>query len=67
MFGTGKEAGADEDDFHVFKRKNREVSKSERDESKQKKQLELKVGVHTGTVKSSGDPPPGKSKKVVHF
>ncbi|KIM69671.1 hypothetical protein SCLCIDRAFT_1208169 [Scleroderma citrinum Foug A] len=60
VFGTGKEAGADEDDFHVFKRKNREVSKSERDESKQRKQLVLKVGAHTGTVKSFGDPLPGK-------
>lgn len=64
IFGIGRDAGADEDDFHAFKRNNGEVSKSEKDDSKQRKQLGRKVGAHTGTVKSFT---PGRSKKVVYF
>jgi len=30
FFGTGTEAGADEDDFHAFKRKSAEVDKEQK-------------------------------------
>ena len=34
VFGTGREAGADEDDFHTFKRKNVEVDREVQSEEK---------------------------------
>ncbi|KAK2464352.1 hypothetical protein APHAL10511_003809 [Amanita phalloides] len=42
--GTGRDAGADEDDFHVLKRRNREVELEEKREAKVKKrEVESKV------------------------
>ncbi|KAH7923147.1 hypothetical protein BV22DRAFT_1015989 [Leucogyrophana mollusca] len=67
MFGTGRDAGADEDDFHTFKRRNAEVDKDEKREEKTKRLVDVKAGVHTGTVKAFGKPPAAAPKKVVHF
>ncbi|KAG6335692.1 hypothetical protein ID866_3398 [Astraeus odoratus] len=67
VFGTGKEAGADEDDFHVFKRKNVEVSKDE-NRDKERKLQDVKAGARTKAIKSCGKPTltPGRAK-VVYF
>ncbi len=54
VFGIGKEAGADEDDFHIFKRKTREVERDGRREEKVKKMMDVKAGVHSGIVKPFG-------------
>ena len=67
LFGTGKEAGADEDDFHTFKRRTAEVSREEKAEEKLKKVQNIKVGAHSGTVKRFGAVPIAKPKKVVSF
>ncbi|KIJ68085.1 hypothetical protein HYDPIDRAFT_107723 [Hydnomerulius pinastri MD-312] len=68
LFGTGSGAGADEDDFHTFKRRTAEVSRDEKKEDKQWKQLDVKAGLHTGTVKAFGKAAlPSKTKKVVTF
>ncbi|KAF8557687.1 hypothetical protein OG21DRAFT_234877 [Imleria badia] len=68
IFGTGGGAGADEDDFHTFKRKTAEVSNDERKEERQKKRLDVKAGLHTGTVKAFGkNQVSSKPKKVVFF
>ncbi|CAL1706267.1 unnamed protein product [Somion occarium] len=66
FFGTGREAGADEDDFHTFKRRTAEVSHEEKVEEKLKKMRNVKVGAHSGVVKSFG-PTVVKPKKVVSF
>ena len=68
LVGTGGEAGADEDDFHTFKRVNAEVDKAEKAEERAKRRAEVKVGAHSGVVKAFGDAPPAtKKKKVVLF
>lgn len=68
IFGTGNGAGADEDDFHTFKRKNTEVSKYEKEEDRRRKKLDVKTGSYTGTVKAFGkNPVSSKAKKVVFF
>ena len=67
LVGTGKEGGADEDDFHTFKRTTVEVDKSEKAEMKAKKKAAVKVGAHTGVVKAFGGVPSEKKKKVVFF
>jgi len=65
---VGTEAGADEDDFHVFKRKTAEINLEEKDEEKKKKLQDVKVGVHSGVVKSFGKQEvSSRSKKVVSF
>ena len=65
--GTGQGGGADEDDFHTFKRMTVEVDKSEKLEEKAKRKAGVKVGAHTGVVKAFGDAPAPKKKKVVVF
>ena len=55
FWGTGVEAGADEDDFHMFKRKSAEVDKEQKTEERAQKLR------HEGPSKSQ------KSKKVVNF
>ncbi|KAI0751341.1 hypothetical protein C8Q80DRAFT_1218106 [Daedaleopsis nitida] len=65
--GTGQGGGADEDDFHTFKRMTVEVDKSERSEVKAKRKAEVKVGAHSGVVKAFGAAPAAKKKKVVVF
>ncbi|PPQ89467.1 hypothetical protein CVT25_011993 [Psilocybe cyanescens] len=66
VFGTGREVGADEDDFHSFKRKTTEIDRDERQETKLKQMLEVKAGVHSGVVKAYGAVP-ARPKKVVMF
>ena len=54
FFGTGTEAGADEDDFHTFKRKSAEVDKEQKAaERSQKSKLK--------------NPSKPQKKKVVDF
>ncbi|RPD61939.1 hypothetical protein L226DRAFT_508810 [Lentinus tigrinus ALCF2SS1-7] len=65
--GTGRESGADEDDFHTFKRMTVEVDKSEKAEEKAKKKAGVKVGAYSGVVRAFGDAPAPKKKKVVFF
>ncbi|TDL24284.1 hypothetical protein BD410DRAFT_767502 [Rickenella mellea] len=67
--GSGQEAGADEDDFHILKRKTAEVDKEERDESKTKRLANIKAGALTGIVKSFPKIPaaPSIPRKVVNF
>ncbi|KAH7913282.1 hypothetical protein BJ138DRAFT_657062 [Hygrophoropsis aurantiaca] len=67
LLGTGKDTGADEDDFHTFKRRNAEVDKDEKRDEKTKRIVDIKAGVHTGIVKAFGKPSIVASKKVVHF
>ncbi|KAI0339941.1 hypothetical protein BDW22DRAFT_559700 [Trametopsis cervina] len=66
LVGTGTEAGADEDDFHTFRRKHAEVSKEERADEKLKKQQAVKMGAHSGVVKAFGRVAP-KPQKVISF
>ncbi|KAJ7282944.1 hypothetical protein C8J57DRAFT_1433313 [Mycena rebaudengoi] len=66
MFGTGGEAGADEDDFHTFKRRRTEVDRDEKNEEKVKRLVDVRAGAYSGIVKTFGinvAPP----KKVVFF
>ncbi len=66
--GTGQGGGADEDDFHTFKRKTQEVDKAEKVGEKARRKAEVKVAAHSGVVKAFGDPVPGsKKKKAVFF
>ncbi|RDX53127.1 hypothetical protein OH76DRAFT_1376358 [Lentinus brumalis] len=65
--GTGRESGADEDDFHTFKRLTAEVDRSEKVGEKAKKKAGVKVGAHSGVVRAFGDAPAPKKKKVVVF
>ena len=41
--GTGQEGGADEDDFHTFKRRTLEVDKAEKVEEKVKRKADAIV------------------------
>ncbi|KAG0700829.1 hypothetical protein DFH29DRAFT_929889 [Suillus ampliporus] len=64
FFGTGHGAGADEDDFHTFKRRNADVDRDMKKDERAKKRADVKVGPYTGTVKAFGTPPVGNSGKV---
>ena len=66
LIGTGAEAGADEDDFHTFRRKTLEITKEEKADDRRRKQQTVKVGAHSGVVKAFGRPLQ-KSHKVVNF
>ncbi|THH31348.1 hypothetical protein EUX98_g2858 [Antrodiella citrinella] len=65
--GTGHEVGADEDDFHSFKRRTAEVSKEEKGEDRLKRMQAVKQGAHSGVVKTFGKVPAVKPAKVVSF
>ncbi|KAI9063344.1 hypothetical protein FKP32DRAFT_702991 [Trametes sanguinea] len=67
LVGTGREAGADEDDFHTFKRVTAEVDKEEKAEERAKRKADVRVGAHSGVVKAVGDALPEKKKKKVVF
>ncbi|EMD33674.1 hypothetical protein CERSUDRAFT_159922 [Gelatoporia subvermispora B] len=68
FLGTGREAGADEDDFHTLKRKNAEIDQAEKFVEKTKRQANVKVGAFTGVVKAFGKASaPVTKKKVVTF
>lgn len=64
--GTGGAAGADEDDFHLFKRHTNEVEKEQKFVEKTRKMAVVKLGVHSGKPKAFGDAP-SKPKKIVTF
>ncbi|KAJ3556603.1 hypothetical protein NM688_g1934 [Phlebia brevispora] len=63
---TGREAGADEDDFHAFKRKTAEVTKEEKADERRKRKADVRVGALSGVVKSFGQVMQ-KPQKVVTF
>lgn len=67
LLGTGGHGGgADEDDFHTFKRRKFEV---EREEDKMKRLVDAKfklAGVHSGKIVPLTDNLP-TAKKVVNF
>lgn len=60
-------AGADEDDFHTFKRRTAQIDKDEKTEEKTKKLLDVKAGALSGIVKAYGKPTAASTKKVVFF
>jgi zinc finger CCHC domain-containing protein 9 len=66
LLGTGREAGADEDDFHAIRRKNVEMDRDERGEERARKEAKVRAGALTGVVKAFGKAP-ATSKKVVYF
>lgn len=65
--GTGRDAGADEDDFHTLGRKKGEVEREEKGQERVKRRADVKVGALTGTVRAFGTAPAPKVKKVVTF
>ncbi|KAG1777786.1 hypothetical protein EV702DRAFT_223549 [Suillus placidus] len=66
--GTGQSAGADEDDFHTFKRRNADVDKDIKKDEGAKKKVDAKFAPYSGTVKSFGTPVGDSAKvKVVYF
>lgn len=69
LFGHADEGkiGADEDDFHEFKRRTAQIDKDEKTEERSKKALDLKAGVHSGIVKAFGKPQNVSTKRVVYF
>jgi len=69
LFGPAIEvhAGADEDDFHAFKRRTAQVEKDEKKEEKAIRSMEVKAGVHSGVVKAFGKQSVASTKKVVYF
>jgi len=66
LLGTGHEGGADEDDFHMIRRKNAEVDRDEHGEERARKEAKVRAGAFTGIVKAFGKAPE-KPKKVVYF
>ncbi|KAJ7111578.1 hypothetical protein C8R43DRAFT_1041471 [Mycena crocata] len=66
VFGVGREAGPDEDDFHTFERRKTEVDRDEKQEGKIKRSIDVMTGAHSGIVKSFAMNPI-KPKKVVFF
>ena len=50
VFGTGREAGADEDDFHTFKRKNVEVDREVQSEEKSEVEIGDQLPVQDSTA-----------------
>jgi zinc finger CCHC domain-containing protein 9 len=65
--GTGRGAGADEDDFHTIRRKNAEMDRDELGEERVRKEAKVRAGALTGVVKAFGKAPVVKPKKVVYF
>jgi len=59
--------GADEDDFHTFKRRTAQIERDEKKEEKAKRMMDMKAGAHSGVVKAFGKPPVPPTKKVVYF
>ncbi|KAM6491838.1 zinc knuckle family protein [Amanita muscaria] len=66
VLGTGKDAGADEDDFHILNRNKRDVDWEERQSTKKRKEMDVKVGAHSGLVKAFPvETRPAKGTKAV--
>ena len=61
LLGTGREAGADEDDFHLIRRRNMEIDRDEREHAES-----LRAVAAAGVVKASGRTSV-KPKKMVYF
>ena len=61
LLGTGREAGADEDDFHMIRRKNLEIDKDEQEEGK------ARVVAGAVVEASQACRTTVKPKKVVYF
>lgn len=66
VIGTGDQLGADEDDFHTFRRRKHEVEKSLAREESKRELFQTKIGTHSGATKTFGAPPKA-TKKVVNF
>jgi len=66
VLGVGREAGADEDDFHIFKRQTTEMDRGEKREQQQKRLLRNGADTQTSIVKSVGNESK-PTKKVVYF
>lgn len=64
--GTGGQAGADEDDFHTFRRKRQEVEKEVVTQDKKRQLLQVNTGAYSGVIKSFGAAQK-PVKKVVYF
>ncbi|KAJ7632684.1 hypothetical protein FB45DRAFT_791855, partial [Roridomyces roridus] len=62
VLGVGREAGADEDDFHTLKRRRTEVDREEKQEERFKRSVDLKAGAHSGIVKPFGSKCPRQTK-----
>jgi zinc finger CCHC domain-containing protein 9 len=65
LIGTGRESGADEDDFHTLKRVRGELDREDKKGASQKRATDLKVGTFSGVVKAFAPKP--IVKKVVRF
>jgi hypothetical protein len=53
VMGTRDQPGADEDDFHMFRRRRQEVEKETVDQEKKTRQLQVKHGTVLGITKPS--------------
>ena len=74
VLGTGRGAGADEDDFHILNRSGGDVGQEERrraDGEKKKKAVGVKAGAHSGVVREVGvgtkTPNTNLKRTVVYF
>ena len=65
ILGTGGDAGADEDDFHTFKRTKTALDAEEQEEKKAIKNADVKMGAMSRTIKSFSNKPPNPIKKKV--
>ncbi|KAK7020560.1 hypothetical protein R3P38DRAFT_2970183 [Favolaschia claudopus] len=63
--GVGREVGADEDDFHILRRRKAEVDSDEKQQEKMKHNAEIKIAPHSGSVKPFVNP--AVKKNVVFF
>lgn len=59
--------GADEDDFHIIKRRTAHVDKEEKNIEREQKQSAIKTGVLTGTVVHNGAKNGTVNRRVVFF
>jgi zinc finger CCHC domain-containing protein 9 len=58
--------GADEDDFHTFKRRTAHIEMEEKKLERVRQTIVAKAGAHSGVVQALGKPPVA-SKKIVYF
>ncbi|CAA7260659.1 unnamed protein product [Cyclocybe aegerita] len=65
LVGTGREGGADEDDFHTIKRTTAELDRGKKHEDKVKRVLSVQTGILSGKPVSLANPSPAKKKVVV--
>jgi hypothetical protein len=66
IIGIGREdIGADEDDFHTFKRRKTEVEDTEKQTEKLKRLTEVGIGAHSGSIVKTAAKP--AAKKVIFF